>query len=85
MALVLVCGRIWAGGWNGDTRKGKVEEEKRISPLPSGTPRLMDFLQDSFFLGLKCQSLVMGGIVVKAFPKWLGIYSLSLTKADFWS
>lgn len=73
-ACVSVCVRVWAGGWNGDSRKRKVEELRRTCPLPTGTPRLTDFLKNSFFLGLDCQGLVLSGVVVKAAPSgWVFI------------
>lgn len=74
-----VCARIWAGGRNGDCRKGKMEEEMRLGPLPSGTPRLTGFPKKSFPPRPQEPKPSRRGIVIKAIPKWLSIYSLSLT------
>lgn len=73
---VCLCAHVHPSGLV--VRKGKVESSQ-LCPLPSETSRLTDFLKSSFFLGLKCQSLVLGGTVVNIIPKWLSIYSLSLT------
>ena len=51
------------GGWNRDSRKEKGEEERRICSLPVGTPGLMGFLKNLFFLS----AIVMGG-TIKAIP-----------------